>query len=179
MAIGIGQPLIPSWLRACAAGREKSNHGIRGNRLRWTRKAIGENTLRTSIGPSSQYNVGGLSVPGPKGDFSNFLPCPAKRVSAYSVVLPGRQLGTTLEWSNERWFGAQSVTIRAIRGQDRLGTLTTALLLPRTAVRARPHSPRSQAARARYAQPPPSQASSSTSRLSPISHVQVQGNANE
>ena len=86
MAIGIGQPLIPSWLRAYAAGREKSNHGIRGNRLRRTRKAIGENTLRTSIGPSSLYNVGGLSVPGPKGDFSNCLPCPAKRVSVCSVV---------------------------------------------------------------------------------------------
>ena len=49
-------------------------------------KRLGKNTLRTSIGPSSQYNVGGLSVPGPKGDFSNCLPCPAKRVSAYSVV---------------------------------------------------------------------------------------------
>ena len=52
-----------------AAGRKKSDHGKHGNRLRRTRKAIGKNPLRTSIGPSPQYNVGGSPVPGPKGIF--------------------------------------------------------------------------------------------------------------
>ena len=69
-----------------AAGRKKSDHGKHGNRLRRTRKAIGKNTLRASIDPSPQYNVGGLTVPSPKGIFSNCLPCPAKRVSVDSVV---------------------------------------------------------------------------------------------
>ena len=63
------QPLPPP-----ATG--KSNHGRLRNRLRRTRKAIGRNTLSTSIGPTPQYNVGGSPVPGPKGIFQTAFRVP-------------------------------------------------------------------------------------------------------
>ena len=74
------QHLVTRWRWGSSPNRKPRN------RLRRTWRAIGRNTLHASIGPSPEYNVGGLPVPGPKDDFSNCLPCPAKRVSVYSAV---------------------------------------------------------------------------------------------
>ena len=94
-----------------AAFGEKSNHGMHGNRLRRTRKAIGNFRFAhpSPLRPRSIY-CGRIASIGPEGKFSNCFPRPAKRASACSVVKPQRRPAVTqskaIPWARESkiWY---------------------------------------------------------------------------
>ena len=106
------EPLTRKLVFSAKAAKERvgltTESAETGSAGRGRRLEIFASRLHRPLAPSP-HTAGGLPVPGPKGISSNCLPCPAKRVSAWSVVnLTGAvpiktPTGERVDDTNVRW----------------------------------------------------------------------------